>query len=375
MPSSPIATQTTTHSDTANNTSKTASVKIRILPAIAMFTVGFAVMATSIHMCIQHPLRLYAEIRSEKLAVMQSWVGHATTAAFGSSHVDTGFDPRSFDEAMRGTQEQTVGLNLGISGGSQTEQIAVAKAFLASLPPFQNQDNARFVLLEITAGVNFTNGFLFHPRTINIYDLSAVRTSMDFSDRRLGWRHALGRSGFAFVASALHYTNVGMLSSAIFQPALKQSLLIQQTAGGRRGLTVLDPLPSTSSESVSIQQLVNAKHAPQMQQPPLVKGYTTVLDELAPFARQKHVQLIYFVVPRLDNLVVYPQYPETVPGPDGLVPILNVASPILHPELYRAENWRDPAHLNEAGAALFSRLLAQELEKRMSAAGDDHVIR
>jgi hypothetical protein len=37
-------------------------------------------------------LHLYAEVRSEKLAMLANWRGRASSAAFGSSHVDNGFD-------------------------------------------------------------------------------------------------------------------------------------------------------------------------------------------------------------------------------------------------------------------------------------------
>ena len=46
-----------------------------------------------------------------------------------------GFDPRIFDAAMRGTAEQTRSLNLGIAGGSQSEQRATALEFVRHLQP------------------------------------------------------------------------------------------------------------------------------------------------------------------------------------------------------------------------------------------------
>jgi hypothetical protein len=47
------------------------------------------------------------------------------------------------------------------------------------------------------------------------------------------------------------------------------------------------------------------------------------------------------------------------------VPILNEGQPALHPELFRSELWHDPTHMTEAGAAIFSRLLADDLKTRL----------
>jgi hypothetical protein len=335
--------------------------KIRVIPAIVMFAVGFIAVCAVIHLTIRRPIRLYAEIRSEKLSILDQWRGHADSAAFGSSHVDTGFDPRAFDRELHDSPSQTTTLNLGISGGSQTEQASAAQEFLASLPAPSTASRARFVLLEITAGTNPTNDHLFHPRSINIYDLDNVRLSIDFAGHNLGLRRELGRSGFGLAAGGLHYVNVGMLSSAIFHPDLNRQLLAQQTGDDRRGLTPTDPITVDSPEYKAIHKLTSSRQASRPQPFDLVEGYTTLLRRLSPLAKQKNVQLIYFVAPSLNDLVAYPSYPDSIAGPNGPVPVLDVARPDLHPELYQGALWHDPTHLNETGAAVFSRLLADEL--------------
>ena len=66
----------------------------KIFSAVAMFAAGFVVVAGVVHLAVGDPLRLYADMRSEKLMVMDEWQGRAYSAAFGSSHVHYGFDPR-----------------------------------------------------------------------------------------------------------------------------------------------------------------------------------------------------------------------------------------------------------------------------------------
>jgi hypothetical protein len=331
-----------------------------------MLTAGFALTAGILHLCIRNPLRLYAEIRSEKLAVMDQWRGRASSAAFGSSHVDNGFDPRVFDNVLHGTAAETTSLNLGISGGAQTEQEVVAKRFIESLPDPVPGSQARFVLLEITAGANFTNDHLFHPRAINIYDLPTIRLAMDYSNaRKLGLKRAVGRSGFALLAGLLHYTNVGMLSSTIFSAPLNAELFASQTDDDRRGLTPNHPSSPQSVEYRIDQGIAATNRPPEARPAEILDGHHAMLQNLAAAARRKHVQLVYFVAPRLDDLISYPVLPASIPGPLGPVFILNEGQPALHPELFRADLWHDPGHLTEAGAALYSRLLAEDLKSKL----------
>ena len=53
-----------------------------------MFAAGFVVVAGVVHLTVGDPLRLYADMRSEKLMVMDEWQGRAYSAAFGSSQIE-----------------------------------------------------------------------------------------------------------------------------------------------------------------------------------------------------------------------------------------------------------------------------------------------
>lgn len=344
-----------------------APLQLRELAAlVALFAAGFVCMAVLLHLSIRDPLHLYAQVRSEKLALLDEWKGRASSAAFGSSHVDNGFDPRAFDRELSGTAAATTSLNLGISGGSQTEQATVAAAFLESLPPAAPGSPSRFVLLELTAGANFTNDHLFHPRAINIYNLDAIRLAVNDSGiASVGWRRALGRSGFALAAGLLHYLNVGMLSSCIFPPPLNSALLSSQTAFDRRGLTPNQAAPKLSPDTLAVQNILARQHSSQATAGEVLEGHRLLLADLAAAARRKKVRLLYFVAPKLSNLSSYPIFPAFAFDGSSSVPILNVTRPEEHPELYRPELWHDPNHLTESGAAVFSRLLADELLERL----------
>ncbi len=342
--------------------------------------VGFVACAAIVHQCIRDPLHLYAEIRSEKLAILDLWQGRSTAAAFGSSHVDDGFDPRVFDEELGTASHPVTSVNLGVSGGSQTEQATMVDAYIRSLPPPQQNSPPRLALLEISASANFTEDHLFHPRAINIYDLATVKLALHFADRqRIGWRRAAGRAGFAVVAGILHYCNVGMLSSQIFSPPLNRSLFESQTMDDRRGLTPNTMAPHNSREWIADDALIRAAHKPRQALGEIVEGHFVVPRRLAEEARRQRVQFVYFVAPRLDNLETVPTYPASIPGPLGPILILNEGDPERHPELYRAEMWHDPLHLTTAGAALFTKILADDLRGKLEsmpvASGRDIAIR
>ena len=147
--------------------------KGRIAASLGLFLLGFCVMAAMLHVLVRDSLHLHADIRSEKLLIMQQWQGRAVSSSFGSSHMHDGFDPRAFDDELQGTAFATRSINGAVAGGSQSEQRVMALEFVRGLrwPPVDTggqSPQACLVLLEITAGANFTNDHLVHPRAINI---------------------------------------------------------------------------------------------------------------------------------------------------------------------------------------------------------------
>ena len=275
-------------------------------------------------------------------------------AAFGSSRVHNGFDPNAFDAALAERGYPLTSLNLGIFGGAQTEERALAREFVAHLPA--SASAPCLVLLELNAGLNFQTINLFHPRAINLYDPDTVLFALRFSGDTLGTVQRFGRAGIALAAGSLHIANVGMLGEALFEP-------------------VRDPRPTRSdalrgflNEDQSPAGLAGVKQAfktrpsvPAPEAVPLLPGNQEMLVDIAAAAPVRNLQLVYFVTPTLDALQRAPRYPDTIEGPDGAVPIFNFAEPVKYPELFEAPLWSNPGHLSRSGAAMFSRMLADEV--------------
>ncbi len=168
---------------------------------------------------------------------MDQWQGKAYSASFGSSHVHYGFDPRVFDKVLAGTPAQTRTINLGMAGGSQTEQRVTALEFLRRMKAPQKgagpgAARACIVVLELEAGTNFTTEHLVHPRAINIYDWQTMRFVVRLAPKDLGVTRRFGRTGFAVIAMGMHYLNVGMLSSEFFALSVDQSVVTRDTGHG-----------------------------------------------------------------------------------------------------------------------------------------------
>jgi len=331
---------------------------------------GFVFCASAIHGALGDPFRLYAALRTEQLVVMDRLRGSSFSAAFGSSHVHNAFDPATFDREIQGTPLQTYSENLAIPGGSQVEQRATALEFLAGLhAPHAAANGPRscMVLLELSAGANMGTMFMVHPRTINMYDWRGVRLVSRLTDRQLGERRNLGRLGFAVAASAMYYMNVGMLSNRVFRPGMNYETLNAELANDSRGA---DLMPSDNRYMPFLKDIIDS--APKTPKPvptDLLPGNYDLVNELRSTTPVHPLQFVYLEMPNLENLISYPVYPDQLQSAGGPVPIVNLARPDLHPELYQLQYWHDGAHLNRQGAELATAMVANDLKSWYAAHG------
>jgi hypothetical protein len=328
--------------------------------SILAFALGFVCIATVIHLLIPNPLRLYAEMRSEKLELLDGWKGGGYAAAFGSSHANDGFDPRAFDDELSAVQRRVPSINLGIEGAGQTEQRVMALEFIRHISNDTTVAHpACYLMLEMTAGANIT-GHLVHPRAINIYDWATTKfVLVDLDGPGITASRELGRAEYALTAMTMHYSNVGMLSNAILRPSLDQKLYTEETEDGRNGLHEL-----SSDHAIPVQGSVKIDPGvkPVAVKQEVSPGNGHLIEELAAASGHSQLHFAYFVMPLYSNLKQFPDYPASIQTGVGPVPIFNLARPDLYPQLYAPKYWHDPAHLNGEGAALVSRILADQLK-------------
>ena len=341
-----------------------------ILRSLALFAAGFLLTAAATHALIlarvHDPIRLHADFRSEKLAMLAGWRGRYFSSAFGSSHVHMGFDPAAFDRVLDATPEPTRTVNLAVEGGSQSEQRVMALAFLHQLdaPP---PPEPCVLLLELEAGTNFSNNHLIHPRAINIYDWPTTRLMSHFTDPSMTPTQRVGRTGWAYTAMGLHYLNIGMLSNLIFAPPLDPKILTDETMDDRRGQQVeayLEPYKN------GIDTVVSRKPAqPGEGAGDLLPGNYELIKQLIAAAPGRTLSFVYIRMPMYSDLERIEDFPDhiTVAGRD--VPIIDMGRPDRYPQFYHPELWHDDSHLDGQGAQMVTAVLATQLAAWYAAHG------
>ena len=337
-----------------------------IVGSAGLFCLGFVAVALLLHLTLRNPLYLHADVRSEKLLLLERLQGTVYSAVFGSSHLHNGFDPRTFDAALAGSPAQTHTVNLAIEGGSQAEQRTMAAEFLHHLVAPTHPD-ACMVMLELTAGANFASDHLVHPRSINIYDWRTARFVAELTDTHMSLTERAGRIGFAVAAAGLHYMNVGMLSNHIFAPPMDQKALSYESEDDRRGLKVE---PYNASFEPRLYHEVQGEPAhPALTPGELTDGNTALIEQLQQESPVKNLQFLYVVYPKISDMAQEDTFPDHLEAGGETVPIIDLARPDRFPQLYNPELWHDDAHFNGHGAAVVSQVLGEQVKAWYAAHG------
>lgn len=326
-----------------------------IVGKLAIGVAAFLLTASVIHLAVGDPWRLYAEGRSEKIAMLHALRDRIDAVAVGTSRIEEGFDPAVFDAAFAAGPYRIASLDLGLPGGSQTEQRKMAQEALRTLRP-PNGRAACLLIMELNAGVNFPPEDVLHPRSIDVYDANTIRFANGFGGDTVGAYERLGRLGFALIAGVAHYANSGMLAALLFHggDARNPAVALEQTRGHR-----ITAASATDRRDVAAAFADRGK--PNLIDGAFTPGDRELLADVAT-ATTAPPQVVYVVTPTLSDLADAYIYPDTIDGQDGPVPVINLARPDRYPELYQPSLWRNAGHLNAAGAALFTRLLATQLD-------------
>lgn len=332
-----------------------------IFRAILLFLGGFVLAATGLHWFVANPFGLYSSERSEKLEILRRNNFAYSSAMFGSSHVQQGFNPGSFDAGVAGTALDVHSYNLGVDGGSQPEQLLIAQYFLAhlKLPP---EPRPCLVMLEATAPSTFSRFFGPQPREINMFDWRALRLTLQFPGLPRDRTTFLYRShqNFMLLEAAFDNSiNLGMLSNRIFRPAYDEDAIEFETKDDQRGQHFIQP---NAASEADVNRSFGLRHfPPEAIGEMMSEGNKTVMEELHNSPNGDRVQFAWVAMPELGDLIRYKLYPSTETTSFGEVPIFDLARPDLYPELYDRSMWLDNQHLNAQGSKLFSALLAQQM--------------
>jgi hypothetical protein len=152
-----------------------------------------------------------------------------------------------------------------------------------------------------------------------------------------------------------------MLSSTVFRPPLNEKLLSAYTQNDQRGMVSEPPAPA---ETAAVSEAFTAyRHppAPTATIAPTPPGAYQLVQDIARECPRRSIRFFYFVTPTLSALTHTETTPCSIKGVNGPAPIFDLARPDRFPELFKSDLWRDPGHLNPKGAAVFSMILAREV--------------
>ena len=323
--------------------------------SLLLFLLAFAITASVVHVYLREPEALYAAGRSEKLHLLAEWKDRANAGVFGTSRIHEGFDPEIFDSQFSSTATPMKSVNLGLYGGSQTEQRIIARHYLEQMQP--HPDTLCLVILEWNAGLNFPPENRFHPRAVNLYGLDTMRFVYGYSDHSIPFGRRKGRLGFASLAALAHFTNTGMLSSLLFPEMPQEKDALEEA---RRGLRS----PEANKHDKEEVERVFAERSKKLEyeDASILPGNRRLLDDLAQIKSAAPVHFIYLVTPTLENMNRAPKFPASMEGPNGDVPIINLADAGKFPQIFQSKYWRNTGHMNAEGAQIFSQLMGGQIE-------------
>jgi len=140
---------------------------------------------------------------------------------------------------------------------------------------------------------------------------------------------------------------------------LNAALVKTQTEADRRGLSPPPPSPIDVKDTRDIYALMATLASKPRSSPALITSglCSEAIDLLRDREGAPRYAVIFFVTPKLSDLQSYQTYPSAITCGRHAIPIINVALPEAYPELYDPKLWHDINHLNERGAAVYSRLL------------------
>ncbi len=322
-----------------------------------IFLVVFFVTTKFIRFYLPDPLTLYSELRSEKIEMINRLADSSNVAIFGNSHINSGFDPRAFDNEAKKNGFNLKSLNLGLPGGSHTEVFHLAKKFMSRKTKALDSEAPQLIILEITNGVNFPPGNQYTTRSVNIYDYETTRLAFSLKNFNTNdIEKSIGQKAIALSGFILNSLNTGMLSNYIFlnknfDPNKLSEMLENDKRGYGESLR-----KATASE---IYTLLNDKAFLGDPRKFLFINNEKIIEALLQEKNSKNFKFSFIAAPKLDKKCI--DYPEALTVHGHVVPIFNFTCLKKNPELFEIQNWSDPGHLNYYGAQKMSSLLAKKV--------------
>jgi hypothetical protein len=311
---------------------------------------GFTGMAAVLHLALPPHV---PEV-TPKLDYLKAHLGDFDTLFIGSSRIYHGVSPRVFDTVTAAGGKPTRSFNVAINGMLPPESLHMLGTILAMRPP-----RLRTIFLEVASEEP-------NPDTNNltIRDVYA----QDWGSLSYGWKRALrdaqtgpqtdrwtrawddlSASTVTFAQNEFNIGRVDLTADLVKIPDRMGAVMLGPDKDGY--LPVRHPLAPESR--VTLERNLEAIRTGKVPERPPdrlnMESYARVRDLLAAHG----VELVLVVAPL--TLKDYHAWVDAPPGPR----LMKFDDPDRYPELYVPEHRLDSDHLNDNGAQVFSKELAE----------------
>ena len=333
-------------------------------------------------MYVFHQFDTLSPLNSEKTIALDQEFERVNTIFAGSSHIYRQFDPALFDSVMNANDISTVSLNLGMDGMRALESHLTMEWILEMRPP-----NLKLVILELQQILPIHPSIQSTRRVTHYHNftrtLSACRVFWENERHGLSWKITelstrlmlftkhitlFGRgielleTRMNYSAEMIHDKHVSNPTFTGFQP-LDDDLAELRPGKRRRYHIAREVLFSPKGQDIlrtDIKLLLREKEhkreAKRNEQANaafwlgLVQQYQT-----------EGIRFIFVVSPGSPIGLKYSA--EEIRQNNIDVNVIELNSPSRFPELYQVDHLSDNRHLNDKGAELATRILAQEIQR------------
>ncbi len=279
------------------------------------------------------------------------------TYFIGSSRVRCHIIPSLFD---KNNPEQTTSFNLGVPSTQSPESYYFLEHFLKE----ENQEHTKYIFIELTnlkeqqehllnaRNLYHTNWELFslsfHESLRKKSYISATHTALIYLAKTL--KIGMIKPMFSFNKQQ-PFNGFDKANHQIYQQALKQDGFIANDSilafkGTLHLPKDIDRIEERNKNDVSYYQ---TRATADWSTAHLAK-----INALIQLAKSKNIELIFFLSPRIlsNSVALFDQIPNTNK--------LDVGDPGEFPEFYEVAHLASAGHLNEIGAHLFTKALAEK---------------
>jgi hypothetical protein len=323
---------------------------VRRLFLCACAAAGFAGMAALLHRALPPP---HVPEVTPKLDFLAAHRGDFDTVFIGSSRIYHGISPKAFDAATAAAGKPTHSFNLAINGMMPPESLHMLRTFLAMRP-----GRLRTVFLEVASAEPNADTTNLTIRDIYAQDSASLlygckRALLDLrtapKDR---WQRAwddLSASAVTFAQNELNIGRLDLTADLTKIPDRLGGVMLGPDTDGY--LPVHAPIVGDARVAFekNLDAIRSGKVPARPADPLNIEEYARTRDLLA----ARGVELVLVVTPL--TLKDYHPWVDAPPGPR----LLKFDDPGRYPELYLPEHRHDSEHLNDAGAQIFSRELAE----------------